>query len=634
MRSKSKSYPRPPKAPKPGYLKHIFKTKHGTYSIDKTVNGKLVHFTTCKTLQEAIHIRNLLRDNNWEPLPLTSDEVYEKNWKDYYTGLTRTFNGRRYQVNNCKGEYLATIAGIEEALYYRDQYYTYNKTDAPRPSTLDLTTNNWYINEGLEYPIPERLIPFKNSTYGEGRIVKKGEFSYAIEYGKKETCYICSCRTYEQAWYIKKEMNKCGWDRTQLQRILDDYPLWYTWLMDFYRFIHLDYDYKSKNGKEKYKINIPREYLEDGKNLEQYSGYTNVEDALYERDFLVEHDWNYDELVEAIDDTKNLYYDMEIPPYPQRKIRNLKVRDYHEKELTLVYELINDDPKLNQDDICEILGITEVTFRNWLSKFWNTNWSEFRKISLSGENPINVLEKVPIVYQPDLSRPKPANYNGYVQHSSRDKRSPYKVIKDNIRYGSYYTEKQARKAVKLLEKCNWDKSKLEEIQEKVGWKPLPKRGNIYPNKKGEKIYGWSIRHKDMDTRKMINYGSYKDHDLAVIVRDMLILNDWNKDEYPSIRILAEEILSIQRLLYTNMFAGEYDSTLLEQLCAREAIYSDPNKYIYNLDNRGYRIQKYINGDIKYFGTYNNREDAVMVRNLLIDNDWDSDVLDLIEEISL
>ena len=614
----------------PQLHKHIYKLGN-RFRVEKSINGERKVFKTFSNITDAIKYRDKLIANNWEDLPLTPEEVYEQNHKEYYMGLIRTYNGRRYQVNNCKGEYLATIPTIEEALYYRDQYYTYNKNDAPRPSTLDLTTNNWYINEGLEYPIPERLIPFKKSTYGEGRIVKKGEFSYAIEYGKKETCYICSCRTYEQAYYVKQEMNKCNWDRKQLQRILDDYPLWYTKLMELYRYVHLDHDYKRKTGEEKYKINIPRPYLEEGQNLVTIAGYSHVEDALYERDFLAEHEWDYDLLVEAIDDTKNPYYDMDLPPYPQRKILNLKVRDYHEKELTLIHELLNNDPSLTQADVCEIIGVSEVTLRNWLSKFWNTDMVEFRHISLSGENPVNVLEKVPHIYQPDLSRPKPANFKGYIHFRSRDKRSPYKIVKDGVRYGSYYTEKQAKKAVKKLIKCNWDKKQLSEIQESVGWKPLPKRGNIYPNPGG---YGWSIRHKNPNTRKMINYGSYKDYDLAVMVRDMLIINDWNKDEYPSIRSLAEDVLYIQRLLYSNMFAGEYDYTISEKIFYLETIQEDPNKYIYPYNNRSYRIQKNINGDIKYFGTYNSIEDAVMVRNLLIDNDWDTEVLDLVEELGL
>ena len=112
-----------------------------------------------------------------------------------------------------------------------------------------------------------------------------------------------------------------------------------------------------------------------------------------------------------------------------------------------------------------------------------------------------------------------------------------------------------------------------------------------------------------------------------MVRDMLIINDWNKDEYPSIRSLAEDVLYIQRLLYSNMFAGEYDYTISEKIFYLETIQEDPNKYIYPYNNRSYRIQKNINGDIKYFGIYNSREDAVMVRNLLIDNDWDMEVLE-------
>ena len=104
------------------------------------------------------------------------------------------------------------------------------------------------------------------------------------------------------------------------------------------------------------------------------------------------------------------------------------------------------------------------------------------------------------------------------------------------------------------------------------------------------------------------------------------------EEYPNIRSLAEDVLHIQRLIEANMFSGEYDYIYLEKLCELENIQSDMHKYIYYMDNQGYRIQKNINGDIKYFGTYNSREDAVMVRNLLIDNDWDKEVLEIVDEM--
>ncbi len=605
----------------PQLHKHIYKLGN-RFRVEKSINGEHKVFKTFSNITDAIKYRDKLIANNWEDLPLTPEEVYEQNHKEYYMGLIRTYNGRRYQVNNCKGEYLATIPTIEEALFYRDQYYTYNKNDAPRPSTLDLTTNNWYINEGLEYPIPERLIPFKNTAYGEGSIQKNGKHSYKIIHGGKNneySRYVCSCRTYEQAYYVKQEMNKCNWDRKQLQKILDNYPIWYTKLMELYRYVNLDYEAKKRTGQIKYWITIPRAYLEEGKQLETITGYTHVEDALFERDFLVAHNWDYDLLVEAIDDTKNQYYDMTIPPYPQRKILNLKERDYHEKELTLVHELLNDDSELCQEDISEILGITEVTFRNWLSKFWNTNWSEFKRISLSGENPINVLEKVPHIYTPDLSRPKPSNYNGYVHVSKKDKRSPYKVIKDNIRYGSYYTEKQARKAVKLLKQCNWDKSKVSEIQEKVGWKPLPKRGNVYPVNKGK---GWTIRRKNKE-RKMINYGYYEDKRIAELTRDFLKENDWSKEIYPGFRSLAEYIIRlIDDIIPYTMFNGNSNTVNEYNILDFELIDED---YYYQFEGK-YHVSKLVDGEPKYYGEYDSEEEAKEIVEVLQLNNWDESVL--------
>lgn len=517
------------------FHKNIYK-KGNRYSIEKTIKGQHKCFKTFDNLQEAINYRDQLQANNWTPLLLTDEEIYEQKYKKYYQGIIRTQNGRRYKINNNHGKYLACTDTIEKALLYRDHYYTYNKQDAPRPNTLDLENNNHYITNGLQYPIPDRLIPFKNNSYGEGYIKKKGEYSYHIYQGSKNTKgYVCACRTYEQAYYVQKEMNKAKWDRTELPRILKKYPLWYTWLMEFYRFVVLDHEYKKRTGNNKYSINIPKDYWSDSKNPERITGYNKVEDALHERDFLVANDWDYDLLVESIDDTCNPYYDMEIPPYPQHKIRNLKERDYHEDELTIMYELINEDPTITQREICEILEVTEVSLRKWLEKFWGTTYEEFFTISKNGENPLILLDKRPIIYTPDLSRPKPSNFKNYIHYVKYNTRSPYEIVKDNIRYGSYHTEKQARAAVLKLKQCNWDKSRVSEIQESVGWKPLPHRGNIYPNSTGK---SWSIRKKDKN-RKMINYGTYKEHGLAVIIRDLLIENNWDKSMLYEIRRLAE-----------------------------------------------------------------------------------------------
>ena len=54
---------------------------------------------------------------------------------------------------------------------------------------------------------------------------------------------------------------------------------------------------------------------------------------------------------------------------------------------------------------------------------------------------------------------------------------------------------------------------------------------------------------------MVNYGSYRDYDLAVMVRDCLRCNDWSKEEYPSIRSLCETIHVYKKQYTSNMFSG-------------------------------------------------------------------------------
>lgn len=611
--------------------KYIYQVQ-GRYVITKHINGQHKYFKSFKTLNEARVYKRKLIDNNWEPLPLTEDEIYEQNSKEYYQGIHLSQNQRQYIVDNHKGDYLAHIPTIEEALQYRDMYFHSTYNESPRPSRLDLTENNLYIKHGLEYPLPDRLIrTLPESNYGKGRIRKKGKNSYHIHYGGSnngQKSYYCACRTYEQAWYVHRELQKCGWNRDKLQEILDNYPVFYTELMELYRYVNLDYEAKKRTGQIKYWITIPRAYLEEGKQLETINGYTHVEDALYERDFLVAHDWDYDLLVEAIDDTNNPYYDMELPPYPERKILNLSNRNYHEKELTEAYHLIKDGVTCNQVEIAERLGITEITLRNWLSKFWNSNWTEFKEISLTGENPINVLEKVKKTYTPDLSKPMPSNFNGWVHSNTRcSKKNPYLVRKGSVEYGHYPTEKMARQVVKKLIACNWDKNKLPAIRKSVGVKEPPKRGNVYPANKGK---GWSIRHKDKGTRKMINYGYYEDKRIAELTRDFLKENDWDKEKYPMFRSNAEYIIGIVDTIHDNMFYGNRNTIMEYHIEYYEFMKFQHYKKI----NGKYKVIKFneMEGMLREYGEYDSEEKAQEVVEILELNNWDDAALTLVEEI--
>ena len=593
--------------------KNIYK-QGNKYIITKKVNGFSKYFKTLNTLDEAIRYKEKLIANNWEPLPLTEEELYEYNLKEYYVGISLSNNHRQYIVTNYLGDYLGACSSIEEALQYRDMFYHASFKESPRPTRLDLKKNNLHLKHGLEYPLPERLTPTHKSHYGEGHITKKGGASYHIYHGGKKdgNNYYCACRTYEQAWYVKHELQKCNWDKEKVPEILDNYPVWYTGLMEFYRYIN-----RSKTKTESYGINIPKQYLKPGTSREIINGYSHLEDALFERDFLVEHDWDYNVLVESIDDTENPYYNMELPPYPERKIKNIEPRDYHEKELTEIFHLIYDDGIVNQEEICERVGInSSVTLRNWLKNFWNTTWTEFKRVSLTGENPLNTLEKKEIIYQPDLSKPMPSNFNGWVQkHNS--KRSPFMVRKGDVEYGYYPTEKMARKVVKKLIACNWDKSKLPEIKKSVGYEAPPKRDHVYPQGKG-----WTIRRKNKE-RKMINYGYYDDKRIADLTRDFLKQNDYNKELYPGFRSLAEYIIRlIDDIIPYTMFNGNSNAVNEYNILDFELIDED---YYYQFEGK-YHVSKLVDGEPKYYGEYDSEEEAKEIVEVLQLNNWDESVL--------
>lgn len=380
----------------------------------------------------------------------------------------------------------------------------------------------------------------------QGNIYKHGENCYQISKtinGKKQ--YYGSYITYEYAYYVRERLIEENWNLEKLQSIREEYPLWYTKLIELYRYVTPNIDYKSDNKHTGWRITVPSKYATPP--LEIIHNYTNLEDALYERDFLEEHEWDYNLLVETIDDNLNPYYDMELPPYPQRKVRNCRPLETHRREMEQMQELILAG-ETNQMRIAKRLGITEVTVRLWFSK-WKSSWTEFKNHVLAGEDPFQYMVEPSKIYKPDLSHRQHKKFNNYVSKTSGSTRSPWRIWKRGVDYGSYYTEEQALEASRLLQECDWDITKLPEIKKSVGWKDLPDRDHIYPSGKY-----WCIRRKDSN-RKMVNYGSYRDYDLAVMVRDCLRCNDWSKEEYSSIRGLCETILTYKKQYTSNMFSG-------------------------------------------------------------------------------
>lgn len=591
-------------------FKNIYPTRFNTYSIDKTINNQRIHFKTCKTLDEAIKYRDRLKKNNWETVPDNEEEAHEKKVMEYYHHI-RIHTRRYYGIDNRKNEYIGIVKTIEEALWFRDQYLDYDKEDVPKPRTLDLKTNNPYILNGLEYPLPERLtLPERNSTYGTGTIVQKGPTSFHVHHGKKGdglNSYVCACPTIEMAEYVRAEMNNVDWDESKLEAIFDEYPRYYTRLIYFYQYIHKQINHKTKKWTGKYELVPPLEH-NDGK-LEKIT-YNNIEDALYERDFLKEHNWDYNLLVEVIDDNLNPYYDMDLPTFPTRRIRNVSDRDYHEKELSEVIELIQLD--FSQAEICERLDITTVTLRNWLRKFWNSNFTEFKKLVEAGENPLDVLEKQELIIQPDLSRALPCNWNNWVSHLKRSDR--YQVRKGDVTYGVYPTEELAHKISRELQKCNWDKSKLKSIQVKYGHVSLP-YSKRWVYRQGKK---WAVR-RNNENHKMITYGAWYDKRIAVIARDMYVEHGFNVGDSVWINEMAEWMVEM---------IDYYPNTMFGRVTIEDITYVESKETCIYPNNTQWRI---IHNNT-YYGTYPTKEKAVKAKEFLIDNNWDKELLDIMMEM--
>ena len=508
--------------------------------ISKSIKGKPTYFGTFKDFPTAKRVRDDLIKNDWDKTKVEYPEetILRQKQRKYFRYIQKHTSGY-YQVVTPQGDYCGIVKTIEEALYYRDivlQVYKQRKK-IKKPSEYDLQTDNPY-KDNVELPLPENLVlEHIESDYGTGYIVKKGEQSYHLHHGGKRGChssYVCACRTYEQAYYVRQEMNKCNWNKEELPRILEEYPVWYTWLNQFYKYII--------QTDDSWRLVIPASKTDSG-SINPIA-FRNVEDALWERDLLVKYDWDEELLIECADDSQNPYYDMKIPPYPQRKIRRIKDREDRSELFDDLYNILQEYPSITQEMLCDMAGVTVSGLRSILKNEFDTTFNDFVNLCKSGEHPNEVLEQKPLIYQPDLTVHRDATNIGYF----KNQKSKYVISKwmdgGNHYYGSYPTRELAEKIVKDLEKCNWDRNQLEKIQAKHGHVPLPNSKRwVYTNKRkskrtGEvKVYSYSIRKKDK-TKKMHNYGTYKDKRVAELVRDLLIECDWNKEKLESIQDYA------------------------------------------------------------------------------------------------
>ena len=530
---------------KPKQHKYIYYNK-GAYVIEKKGNGEKHYFGRYQSLSEAMKVRDFLISQNWNVKP-TPEEVYLESQKKYYTRIYKSHNKTQYYINNRAGLYLGVVPTIEEALYLRDLYSDeYEIEKVPHVDDMDLKTNNPYIENGLAYPLPDRLILEKPRTTGHGfGVIRKRDNHYRLERGGK---YYATCITYEQAYFYYQEFNKRGWDKKNIPGIKADYPEWYTWLNQFYIYI------SRHNARNRYNWKLTLTPYNNGK-LE-HLGYVNLEDALFERDFLMAHDWNYELLVECIDDSLNPYYDMELPPYPERRIRNIFLDNNHDEELARMRDYIMENGDVTREEVADYMNITSMTIGNWMNKY-HTSFRDFKKLCLMGEDPLNYFSMPKHIYTPDLSPCRPKHFRNYVTKNKQNKTNPYKIVKDGVCYGVYPTREIASKISNELQRIGWSDENRRKLQAEYNLKPFgEKRYNIYPTRAGH----YCVRRKL--NGKMVQYGTFDTWMEAALIRDQLKQNNWDKELMPVIREAIQDDLQLIQSFKSNMFNGKREEDIL------------------------------------------------------------------------
>jgi hypothetical protein len=506
--------------------KHIDKTASGKFKIRKSIKGKNVYFGTYDSFDEAIRVRDMLIDNGWDKSILITEE---DRIKEYYKYIRR--NGDYYYdvnrpKNNKKGlpRYMGTCLSIEEALYYRDiaksKDYIIGK-----PQEYDLITDNPYINEGLKYPLPETLTPKKDkskSRYGKGYVKKKGHNSYQVWCNKN---YYGSYTTSEYAEYIRLKLYENNWDTNKLEEIKKGYPEYYTYILHFWKYIYYNENVDTWSC---------RKYFLETKEFLIFT-FNNPYDALHERDLYEEHGWDIDSVVELAVLCDNPYKDIELPPYPTRRVK-IKYDLNEEYYTNFIEDMAFFIREFNINSITamrETLDTSNHIIYDALSKF-NISWEDFRELVHSGEDILSVLTYENIVV-PDLEPVK--SKSNYIYYDKSQKYSPWLINHKGVYFGRYSDKNSAVKIVNRLEKCGWDKKQLNNIRESIGYVSPARKGEtsklIYKDKRNPKKPHYYI--KRYINGESIWYGSYKDKETAEKVVRQLKKYNWDKEKLPEIK---------------------------------------------------------------------------------------------------
>jgi len=230
--------------------------KNGYYTVSKVINGLTCYVGNCKTLIQALMIRDWAEQNNWKKYPKIKPipkhkpcnplRNIQKTQSNKFT-IRKSINYKTYSF----GSYNT----LEEALKFRDYF----------------ERNNWPLTERFKYSTPEFI-----QKVGDKFKVEKS-FGNRVKGNRKRYSYG-TYDTLEEAIQRRDECIKNDWSR----ELIPDNPLKYI----------------RKNGNS-YCI----QHKENGV-AEYYGTFSCLDDALKERDLLISCDWDYDAL-ESIDETQS-----------------------------------------------------------------------------------------------------------------------------------------------------------------------------------------------------------------------------------------------------------------------------------------------------------------------------------------
>lgn len=331
----------------------------------------------------------------------------------------------------------------------------------------------------------------------------------------------------EYAQYLRDRLEECNYDEKELSRIKQEYPKYYTEAIRFYQMI------RKIDSKTPWQVMDTRKQP-----IEIIAVCSKVEDALWERDLYLEYE---DDIQSICEDTRpNPYYEMKLPYWQTRRPRGgTRFPRSFKQEINNYIKLIKKGTH-RIGEAAKASNCNPITIRTQL-RHYGATWTDLKYMVQNNVDPWTVLkdQRVKII-QPDLN-----NYrspNNYVHKGETP--GTWTIQRKKIYYGTYPDKKLAQNIAYDLKQCDWDKKELPRIQKKFKHKSMVMSKKwVYPNKPNGEVISWSVRHKDK-SRKMINYGTYKDYSYATLVRYYLICCGWDKSKLVECQRLAQQDLDM------------------------------------------------------------------------------------------